>query len=115
MNSILTSVKKLLGLTEDYEFFDGDIIVHINSVFSILNQLGIGPENGFSIIDKNAVWSDFLPDSSKLEMVKSYVFLKVKMLFDPPLNSSVSASIEKQLSELEWRIETEHEQSLIDS
>lgn len=109
MDSILTSIKKLLGVAEDYTQFDTDIIIHINSVFSILTQLGVGPENGFSIMGKEAVWSDFLSDAKTLEMVKTYIYLKVKLLFDPPLNSSVTASIEKTISELEWRINVEAE------
>lgn len=104
MDSILTSVKKLLGITEDYEHFDTDIIIHINSVFSILTQLGVGPENGFYIRDKTAVWNNFITDDTKLEMVKTYVFLKVKMLFDPPASSSVASAMEKAATELEWRL-----------
>ena len=104
MDSILTSIKKLLGITEGYEYFDVDIIIHINSVFSILSQLGVGPPEGFSIKDKDAVWSDFLPESPLLEFVKSYTGIKVKMLFDPPLTSSVIESNNRILSELEWRI-----------
>ena len=104
MDSILTSIKKLLGITEGYEYFDVDIIIHINSVFSILSQLGVGPPEGFSIKDKDAVWSDFLPESPLLEFVKSYTGIKVKMLFDPPLTSSVIESNNRILNELEWRI-----------
>ena len=104
MESILTSIKKLLGIAEDYEHFDSDIIIHINSVFSILTQIGVGSDIGFSISDKTATWSDFISDSTNLEMVKTYVYLKVKLLFDPPLNSSVTNSIEKTISELEWRL-----------
>ena len=107
MESILTSIKKLLGITEDYEHFDTDIIIHINSVFSILTQIGVGSENGFSISDKTATWSDFISDNVKIEMVKTYVYLKVKLLFDPPLNSSVTNSMEKTISELEWRLNVE--------
>lgn len=104
MDSILTSIKKLLGITEAYDHFDTDLMIHINSVFSILTQLGVGPANGFSIAGKDAVWSDFMFDDARLEMVKSYVYLKVKLLFDPPLNSAVIESANRQLSELEWRI-----------
>lgn len=104
MESILTSIKKLLGITEDYEHFDTDIIIHINSVFSILTQIGVGSDTGFSISDKTATWSDFISDNTNLEMVKTYVYLKVKLLFDPPLNSSVTNSIEKTINELEWRL-----------
>lgn len=107
MESILTSIKKLLGITEDYEHFDTDIIIHINSVFSILTQIGVGSDTGFSISDKTATWSDFISDNTNLEMVKTYVYLKVKLLFDPPLNSSVTNSMEKTISELEWRLNVE--------
>lgn len=104
MESILTSIKKLLGIDEEYEHFDSDIIMHINSVFMILNQLGVGPAEGFSIKDKTATWEDFVTDLVKVEAIKSYVYLKVKLLFDPPLSSSVMESINRTISELEWRI-----------
>ena len=111
MESILTSIKKLLGITEDYEHFDADIIMHINSVFMILNQLGVGPEKGFSISDETATWNDYLLDGSNLEAVKSYIHLKVKLLFDPPLSSSVMESMQHMISELEWRLNVQAEQS----
>lgn len=104
MESILTSIKKLLGITEDYTHFDEDLVIHINSVLSILNQLGVGPPNGFSIQDEDATWNDFLSDASQLEFVKSYIHLKVKLLFDPPLSSATIESINRMLSEFEWRI-----------
>lgn len=104
MESILTSIKKLLGIAEEYNHFDQDIIMHINSVFSVLTQLGVGPANGFSITDKDATWNDFIKDDPKLEMVKSYMHQKVKLLFDPPLSSAVLESTNRILSELEWRI-----------
>ena len=107
MDSILTSTKKVLGILEDYTQFDTDIIIHVNSVFSILTQLGVGPKTGFSILDKEAKWSDFLSDTQTLEMVKTYMALRVRLLFDPPINSSVTASIEKTIAELEWRINAE--------
>ena len=102
--SILTSIKKLLGIPEDYEHYDADIIMHINSVFMILNQLGVGPSNGFSITDKTAVWSNFISDNDNLEAVKSYVYMKVRLLFDPPLSSAVMDCINKVISEMEWRL-----------
>ena len=105
MESILTSIKKLLGIAEEYEHFDADLIMHINSVFSILTQLGVGPSEGFSIEDEVAVWTDFIPEKSKIEFVKSYVHLKVKLLFDPPLGSAVIESMNRMISELEWRIQ----------
>lgn len=104
MESILTSIKKLLGVEEDYEQFDADIIIYINSVFMILNQLGVGPSEGFSICDKSSVWEDFTKDPKLLEAVKTYVYLKVRLLFDPPINSSVTESIKEQLKELQCRI-----------
>lgn len=104
MESILTSIKKMLGIVEEYEHFDADLIMHINSVLSILTQLGVGPSEGFSIKDKTASWNDFLSDSKNLESVKSYVYLKVRLIFDPPLTSSVTEAISRMISELEWRI-----------
>lgn len=104
MDSILTSIKKLLGITEEYEHFDADIIMHINTVFMILNQLGVGPANGFSIKDKSAVWSDYISDEENLEAVKTYMHLKVKLLFDPPSSSVVMECTNRMISELEWRL-----------
>ena len=105
MDSILTSVKKLLGLTEEYTAFDADLIMHINSVLAILTQIGVGPSEGFSIEDDVAVWTDFLPANARLDMVKSYTYMKVKLLFDPPLSSAVIESTNRLTSELEWRIQ----------
>lgn len=102
--SILTSIKKLLGVPEDYEHFDQDIIIHINSVFMILNQIGVGPSDGFSISDKTAIWSDFISDNKKFEAVKSYMYMKVRMMFDPPLSSAVTECINRMISEMEWRL-----------
>lgn len=104
MDSILTSVKKMLGIAEDYEYFDADLIMHINSVLLVLNQLGIGPTNGYSITGKFELWSDFLTDSVQLKAVKSYVYLKVRLLFDPPTSSAVMDSINRSISEYEWRL-----------
>jgi hypothetical protein len=104
MDSILTSVKKTLGITEEYEHFDVDIIMHINSVLAILTQIGVGPEQGFSINDSSAKWSDFIGEDARLECVKSYVGLKVKLLFDSTLSSAVIESTNRIISELEWRI-----------
>lgn len=101
-NSILTSIKKLLGITESCTDFDTDIIMHINTVLMTLNQLGIGTE-GFQIEDRNAVWSEFI-ESDKLAATKSYVHLRVKLLFDPPLNSAIIEAIKESIRELEWRL-----------
>lgn len=104
MDSILTSIKKLLGIAEEYTQFDEDIIMHINSVFLNLTQLGVGPEEGFSIEDDTTSWEDFIEDNVQLQAVKSYVYLKVKLLFDPPLSTSVIESMNRMIAELEWRL-----------
>ena len=103
MESILTSVKKDLGIAEEYEVFDPDIIRNINSVFTVLTQLGVGPPEGFRISDKSSSWKEFV-DDMRLEAVKTYMFLRVKLLFDPPLNSNVLASYKEQIKEFEWRL-----------
>lgn len=106
MDSILTSIKKLLGISEDYIQFDDDIIMHINSVFLNLTQLGVGPDSGFSIEDDSTEWSEFvdIENNAQLQAIKSYMYLKVKLLFDPPLSSSVIESINRMIAELEWRL-----------
>lgn len=104
MDSILTSVKKILGITEDYEQFDLDIIIHINTVFMILHQLGVGPDEPFSITDKESKWSDFIGEATNIEAVKTYMFMKVKILFDPPQSSAVAEASNNIVSELEWRL-----------
>lgn len=109
--SILASVKKMLGIIEEYSAFDSDIIMHINSVFSTLTQLGIGPSDGFAIKDSETRWSDYISDNKKIEFVKSYVYLKVRMLFDPPLTSSVLDSMNRMASEYEWRLQVASEEN----
>lgn len=104
MESILISIKKLLGIAEEYEHFDEDIVMHINSVFLILTQLGVGPKEGFTIEDESASWIDFIEDPTQLQAVKSYMYMKVKLLFDPPLSSAVIESTNRLISELEWRL-----------
>lgn len=113
-DSILNSIKKLLGITEEYTAFNQDIIMHINSVFMILNQLGVGPTDPFAIEDETAVWSDFLEDPTNFEAVKSYIYLKVRLLFDPPLTGTVTDAIKSNISELEWRLNVQAD-SRIDS
>lgn len=110
--SILDSVKKSLGLTPDYEVFDADIIMHINSAFSVLNQLGVDPTVGYRIEDATEQWSDFLGSGIDSSFVKTYVYLKVKLVFDPPTTGFVLTSIERQITELEWRINLLREDSL---
>lgn len=104
MESILTSIKKLLGLTEEYEHFDPEIVMHINSVFMDLRQIGVGPEEGFFIEDETSVWTDFVPEIGKIEAVKSYMYLRVRLLFDPPANSSLLESMNRQIEKFEWRL-----------
>lgn len=106
MDSILTSVKKALGSTAEYDHFDPEIIMHINSVFSDLREIGVGPKEGFVIEDDTSVWTDFISDNNKLwfENVKSYMYLRVQLLFDPPTTGSVLASKERQAEKMEWRL-----------
>jgi hypothetical protein len=102
--SILTGTKQILGLDESYTAFDFDVITHINSAFATLNQLGIGPDDGFMIEDATAVWDDFYTDNLPLNPVKTYVYLRVRMLFDPPTTSYMIEAMQKQIAELEWRL-----------
>lgn len=107
--SILTSTKKILGIAEDYTVFDLDIITHINTAFSTLTQLGVGPVDGFMIEGADEVWDDFIGNDLQLNSVKSYIFLRVRQLFDPPTTSYLIAAYDKQLQELEWRLNTHRE------
>lgn len=103
-DSILLSVKKMLGIPPEYEQFDPEIIIHINSVFSILTQLGVGSDEGFSIKDSTACWSDYIPEGKAVEDIKTYVYLKVRLIFDPPQSSSAIEAMKQLASEFEWRI-----------
>ena len=103
MESILTSIKKLLGIQESYTNFDEDIIIHINTAFVTLNQLGVGPSYGFLIEDDGAVWTDYITECN-LTMIKTYIYLKVRLVFDPPSSSALLESINRTIAELEWRI-----------
>lgn len=103
-DSILTTIKKLLGIEETYENFDMDLILHINSVFTILTQIGVGPKEGYSITDKTATWADFLGDDPRLNTAVSFTYLKVKLLFDPPTSSSAVDSMNNLVKEFEWRL-----------
>lgn len=111
MESILTSIKKLLGIAEEYDHFDTDLIMHINTVFSILTQIGVGPDKGFTIEDDTATWADFLPEDSNYEAVKTYMHMRVKLLFDPPLSSVVMEATNRIINELEWRLNMTAENS----
>lgn len=102
--SILTSIKKLLGIAESCTDFDADIIMHINTVFLILNQLGVGTDKVFYIEDSKTTWSEFLKDDTNLEAIKTYIHLKVRLIFDPPLSTAVKEAIQANINELEWRL-----------
>lgn len=102
--SILTSIKKLLGITEDYQHFDQDLIMHINAVLMTLTQIGVGPVGGMLITDDSTTWEEFAGEVTDLGGIQSYVYLKVKLLFDPPQTSSVAEAINRQINELEWRL-----------
>jgi hypothetical protein len=110
--SILNSTKKILGLDEGYTPFDLDVITHINAAFSILNQLGVGPEEGFYISDSADVWTDFVVPANQLNLVKTYVYLKVRILFDPPSTSFLLETHNNQIKEYEWRLNTFREFAL---
>lgn len=115
MESILTSIKKLLGIQDDYKHFDEDIIIHINSAFMILTQLGVGPSEGFSISDEYSTWEDFIPENEgNFNMVKSYIHHKVKLLFDPPMSSAVMEAMNRMISEMEWRLNIVAEEKRLD-
>ncbi len=111
--SILNSTKKILGVAEDYTVFDLDIITHINSAFSTLTQLGIGPPEGFAIEDASDEWGEFIDIDTdpQFNSIKSYVFLRVRMLFDPPQTSYLIAAAERQIEELEWRLNVHREET----
>ena len=104
MDSILTSIKKLLGIDETYEHFDADLIMHINSVFMILYQMGVGPNTPYAITDSSDKWTDFSDDVETMNAVKSYVFMKVRMMFDPPQNGTLMDSLKQLIDECEWRL-----------
>lgn len=108
-DSILATIKKMLGLDDDYTPYDMDIIVHINSAFMKLQQLGVGPKNGFTVDSMEQVWSDFTVNRVKMGSVKNYVYLQVKMLFDPPQNSYVMDAMKQQADELGWRLNVQAE------
>lgn len=105
--SILSSVKSILGIPEDDNFFDQTLILHINSIFSVLRQIGCGPSEGYSITDSSSDWNEFLQNEpEKLQLVKTYMGLRVRQLFDPPTNGTVQQALDRQVQELEWRIST---------
>lgn len=111
-NSILTSTKKILGLAVDYTVFDLDVITHINSALSTLSQFGIGPSEGILIEDETTEWSVFNIPNNHIGLVKTYVYLKVRMLFDPPTTSYMIDAMNKQIEEHAWRLNTLREELL---
>lgn len=113
LESILASTKKLLGIEDAYTHFDGDIILNINSTFMTLNQLSIGPSTGFRITDRDDVWADVLLDRNDLEAVKIYIYLKVRLVFDPPQTGYLVEAISKQCAELEWRLNVQAEGEIV--
>lgn len=108
-DSILTTTKKALGISADYTAFDPDIIMHINSVFSTLNQLGVGPAVTFMIMDDTETWSEFIGTNQDINSVKTYMYLRVRLYFDPPATSFALAAMEKQIEELGWRLNVQGE------
>jgi len=103
-DSILMTIRKLVCGDPYADHFDTDLLVHINACFSILNQLGVGPENGFVVTDETQSWSSYSDNDRILNMVKTYITLKVRVIFDPPLTSSVLEAMNKEISQLEWRL-----------
>lgn len=113
-SSILLSIKDMIGLKEEQKNFDNTIIIHINKVFKDLNQLGVGPKEGFKINDEFIRWDEYISDTEKFNDVITYMYLKVKLLFDPPLSSTVIASMERMIAECEWRLNVEAESTKVD-
>lgn len=108
-DSILDSVKKMIGPSVDYTVFDDDLIMHINSVFNILKQLGVGPAEGYQIESKDDLWTDFMPAGPKLNMIKTYMYAKVRLIFDPPQNSTISQALKDVVNEFEFRANVDAE------
>lgn len=106
-DSILLTIKKMLGITDEYSVFDQDIVININMALNTLTQIGVGPEEGFIIVDSSATWQQFLGTNKRLEMVKNYVYLKTRSLFDSDISGSMANAIDAQIKELESRISYE--------
>lgn len=106
MDSILESIKKLLGIPKEYDAFDVDVIMHINTAFAILNQLGLGPEGGYGIEGYDEIWDDYMT-SYNMSMIKTFIYLKVRLAFDPPSSTALIESMQRTLDELTWRLELE--------
>jgi arginine/ornithine N-succinyltransferase beta subunit len=104
IDSILLTIKKMLGIDQNFDGFDIDLIIHINSALMILNQLGVGVIN-FKITGSGELWSGFLGTDADIESIKSYIYLKTRLTFDPPANSFLVDAIQKEIKELEWRLQ----------
>ena len=102
--SILKTIKQLIGCPDDFEQFDLDLTIHINSAFAALIQLGVGPKEGYRITGPDNVWSEFEEDTQKSSLIKDYVYIKTRLLFDPPTSSALMDSLKEQLKEMEWRL-----------
>lgn len=107
--SILTTIKNMLGIQDDYDHFDKEIIPNINTVLMTLNQIGVGPSSGFSITSKTEKWEDLLGERDDLTAVQSFVYLSVKLMFDPPSNSFTTEAIHRTIKEIEWRLNVQAE------
>lgn len=108
-DSILDSIKKLLGVPAEYDVYDLDISMHINSVFATFHQFGLGPSTGYFIEDRTKTWTEYIGEVPNINSVKTLVYLKVRLLFDPPTTSFAIAAMETQVKELEWRLTSEME------
>ena len=108
-SSILGTIRNMLGPTDDYTYFDSEIVVHINTFMLNLTQIGVGPKTGYSITGDEETWGDYLGDTIFYEPVKTYLYLKVKMIFDPPASSSVAEAMQRTCDEIEWRLKIQAE------
>lgn len=102
--SILKTIKQLVGCPDDFEQFDLDLTIHINSAFATLTHLGVGPKEGYRITGVDNAWSEFEENTQKLSLIKDYVYIKTRLLFDPPTSGSLMDSLKEQLKEMEWRL-----------
>lgn len=108
--SILDTMKKTLGIAADYDVFDEELKIHINSVLAVLAQVGVGAKGGFAVVDGTETWQDFLGDNPEFNNVKSLVYLRVRLLFDPPQSSHATAAMKEQAEELTWRVNVRREE-----
>lgn len=108
-DSILNSVKLSLGIASDYTYFDDQLIMHINTAFAVLNQLGVGPKDGYQISGPDDSWSDYTKSNKQLNMMKTYMYAKVRLIFDPPQSSAVKECLNETVKEYESRIRYETE------